>query len=350
MNGRAQRRQFFTDARDPFVIAEIGVNHDGDLDRALELVDAAVAADADAVKIQWFEAADLLSTTANLVEYQRDTGETDVREMLRRLELSSDALASVLERVHSCGLLAIATVFTPEHVPQAAELPWDLFKTASPDLINRPLIEALIATERPLIVSTGGASMAEVSAMLDWAESASIAVLHCVSRYPTPVECAALSGIGVLADSFEVPVGYSDHTTALETGALAVCCGATILEKHLTWSCTAQGPDHASSIEPDAFARYVSLARTARSMLGEPAKEPLDLEIEIISASRQSIAARHDLHAGMLLEKSDLTTMRPGTGMPPTQIAELLGRRLVRDVQRGGFLALQDVLPSEDKS
>jgi sialic acid synthase SpsE len=350
MSTRARRRQFPATARDPFVIAEIGVNHDGDTDRALALVDAAADADADAVKFQWFRAKSLISNSAELADYQRDAGETDVAGMLERLELDADAMARVLERAHDRGLLGIATVFTKELVSEANELPWDLLKTSSPDLVNRPLIESLLETGRPLIMSTGGSSMEEVREALGWTGSASVALLHCVSSYPTPPDSAALSGIGVLADELDLPVGYSDHTCELETGGIAVACGATILEKHLTWSNGAAGPDHAASLEPTCFGRYVAFARMARSMIGDPVKAPLALEIEVVAAARQSIAASQDLVAGALLQEGDLTTMRPGGGLPPARLGELLGRKLARDVKRGGLLALQDLVPVEGAS
>ena len=164
-------------------------------------------------------------------------------------------------------------------------------------------------------------------------------LLHCVSSYPTPAGSAALSGIGVLADEFDLPVGYSDHTCELETGGIAVACGATLLEKHLTWNNGADGPDHAASLEPSSLGCYVAFARTACEMIGEPIKAPLELEREVIAAARQSIAANQDLVAGALLQECDLTTMRPGSGMPPASLGELVGRRLARDVKRGDLLA-----------
>lgn len=329
------------------MIAEIGVNHDGDVQRALELVDAAADAGADAVKVQWFRASNLLSSSAELVTYQRNEGETDVASMLARLELSNSAMAQVLQHIHTRQMLGIATVFSLEDVDSAIDLPWDVFKTASPDLINKPLIRALSRTGRPLIMSTGGATMKEVSDALSWVESAPVALLHCVSSYPTPINATALGAISVL-EELHVPVGYSDHTTEISTGGLAVACGATILEKHLTWNNQAHGPDHSSSLEPSEFEEYVSFARTARVMIGEREKQPLDFEIEVVNAARQSVAASHDLQAGSLLQEVDLTTMRPGNGFPPSQIDELIGRKLARDVKRGGLLAIEDLVSQEE--
>jgi N,N'-diacetyllegionaminate synthase len=258
----------------PYVIAEIGVNHDGELERALSLTDAAADAGADAVKLQFFETDRLMSSAAKLAAYQKNAGETDPIEMLRRLELTIDEMAQVVDRAHERGIHAIVTVFSTELVEIAETLAWDAYKTASPDIVNRPLLEALAKTGKPMIVSTGAANFDE----LPIAESAIwkgnvVGFLQCVSCYPTKPIDASIGGVYCIADEYlrfwnapEVygngPVaGYSDHTTALDTGALAVRVGACILEKHLTYSTDASGPDHAASLTADQFAEYVELAR-----------------------------------------------------------------------------------------
>lgn len=347
MSGQSGRNLLPTTNCDPFVIAEVGVNHDGDPERALQLVEAAARAGADAVKVQWFRASRLLSRSARLAAYQRDTGETDVQEMLGRLELDAVAMERILERAHECGLAAIATVFSTELVAEATAMNWDFFKTASGDLINRPLLEALGSDGRPLIISTGGSSLEEVRDAIGWIGDVPLGLLHCVSSYPTPSEHAALAGIDVLAGKYGLPVGYSDHTCGWETGGLAVAAGATMLEKHLTWDVSASGPDHASSLDPGSFERYVAFARDARRMLGESLKEVLSIEETVREHARQSVAAGRDLRAGVRLTAEDLTTMRPGSGFSPALIPELLGRRLARDVDRGVLIQQDDLCPSE---
>ena len=334
---------FLPGTPEPMVIAEIGVNHDGDPDRALSLVDAAADAGADAIKMQWFEAERLLSDSADLVDYQRSSGETDPVGMLDRLALDRDAMVAVVERARCRGVKALVTVFSPELVPLAAGLDWHGFKTASPDLVNRPLLEALASDGRPLILSTGGSTMSEVGEALHWLGSGSVALLHCVSSYPTPPEDAALGAIPVLAGDFGLPVGYSDHTTDTRTGGLAVCAGATILEKHLTWSNDATGPDHAASLEPSAFAEYVAFARSARLMFGRRRKEVLPIESQVREGARQSLAPTRDLAAGTIIKASDLTTMRPGHGISPARLHEVVGSRLTRDVRRGALLHESDL-------
>jgi N,N'-diacetyllegionaminate synthase len=324
-----------------YVIAELGVNHDGSVERALELTDAAADAGADAVKLQFFRADLLLSRAARLAAYQRSAGEADPVEMLRRLELPIEGMARVVERAHARRLHAIATVFSVDLVPEADALAWDAYKVASPDIIHRPLLEAMMATGRAMIVSTGASEFAEVERAVQWLRPARgrLALLQCVSAYPTPEDQAALPGILALRE-FGVPVGYSDHTRRVETAALAVRAGAEVLEKHLTHSCSARGPDHAASLEPDAFGRYVLLARRAHAERGAdpPAIGPgfagcLPIEDEVRRVSRQSLTAARDLAAGHVLRHDDVTIKRPGTGIEPWRLDDVLGRRLARSVE-----------------
>ncbi|MCH2145814.1 MAG: N-acetylneuraminate synthase family protein [Phycisphaerales bacterium] len=347
MNATRDSSNFAPGLADPMVIAEIGVNHDGDPERALQLVDHAAGCGADAIKVQWFRASSLLSTEAALVEYQRASGEQDPASMLERLELGPSSMQEVLERARHHGLLAIATVFSPDLVGEAAALDWDMYKTASPDLVNRPLLEALAGLDRPMILSTGGATLDEVEQALGWVGDSRVALLHCVSSYPTPPEHAALGGIRALARAFDRPVGYSDHTLGWETGGLAVAAGATILEKHLTWNRSAIGPDHASSLDPELFGRYVESARRAVGMMGANTKQVLPIERAVREQARQSIAAGRDLAAGTELHAEDLTTMRPGNGIRPAAMPDLLGCRLVRDVKRGTLLQPGDLASVE---
>lgn len=333
-----------------YVIAEIGVNHDGDAERALALVDAAADAGADAVKVQVFEAERLMSRAARLAVYQENAGERDPIEMLRRLELSLAAMARVAERAKRRGIHAIATVFSVELVEGAAGLGFDAFKSASPDIVNRPLLEAMAATERPLIVSTGASTLGEVERTAKWLAPIGdrLAMLQCVSAYPTPDEDAALGGVGAIAAATKLPVGYSDHTRGIETGAMAVAAGACILEKHLTYDRRAQGPDHAASLEGREMREYVQLARRAGALDGEALlrrgapgiaataqrveKRVLEIERDVRLASRQSLVAKRSLRAGAALRREDLTIKRPGTGIEPWRMGEVIGRTLAADV------------------
>ena len=328
---------------EPYIIAELGVNHDGSLSRALELVEAAHHAGADAVKLQWFETDRLLSSAARLAQYQQQAGVNDPFAMLRGLELGSHEMQTIVESAHGLGLHTIVTVFSLELVGPADRLPWDAYKVASPDVINRPLIERLMSTGKPLLVSTGAADTQEIQSVTQWLGSHPHVLMQCVSAYPTPDESAALAGIRGLSDATSVLLGYSDHTTATDTGALAVAAGASILEKHLTLNRTGPGPDHATSLEPAQFAAYMRLAHRAHAMLGESGKRVLPIEQDVRSASRQSIVVTRRLDADHVITRDDLTIKRPGIGIEPWRMDEIIGRRLARTVEADTPLVMRDL-------
>lgn len=324
------------DGAPPFVIAELGVNHDGQAARALALVDAAADAGADAIKTQWFRADLLMSGASALAKYQADAGERDPREMLRRLELHDDAMRAIVARARARGVLAIVTIFSVELVADATALGWDAYKFASPDVINLPLLEAVAGAGKPLLVSTGAATIDEATRAHGWLRNRDAedrcAFLQCVSSYPARDDDASLGGVGALLDALPCPIGYSDHTPGVDTGALAVCAGATILEKHLTYDRAARGPDHAASLDPTQFAEYVRLARRAHSMLGARRKELLPSEADVRRVSRQSIVSTRAVRAGERITRDMLTIKRPGTGLPPFALADSIGRTARRDI------------------
>lgn len=321
-----------------YVIAEIGVNHDGSVERALELTDAAAAAGADAVKLQYFETDRLMSKAAKLAAYQRAAGETDPIEMLRRLELSLDECARVIERAHALGVHAIVTLFSLETVEPGLALPWDAIKTASPDVVNRPLLEVLAADGRPMVVSTGASTLGEVVRTVGpsgWLAEARdrLAVLQCVSSYPAPD--AGLGGIRAIADATGLPTGYSDHTEPVETGRNAVGVWAVLLERHLTYDRHAVGPDHAASLEAADFASYVNAAHGGLPAHGRTAasKGVLPCEEDVRAVSRQSVVATRAVRTGEVLTRDILTVKRPCDGtMPAADLEAIIGQRCGVDV------------------
>jgi len=331
----------------PYIIAEIGVNHDGSTQRALQLAEAAKHAGADAVKVQYFEAGALMSRACRLAAYQQAAGESDPIEMLRHLEVNIEAMSEIVRYAHSLGLGAIVTIFSLEHAPLASGLEWDAIKVASPDIVNTPLLTALASCCKPMILSTGAADGDEIGRALSICGDM---LLHCVSAYPTPDENAQLAGIAALSDlvasgqmNREIIVGYSDHTTSPDTGALAVIAGASVLEKHLTWSRGAKGPDHAASLDPALLGRYVHEAHRAQSMLGPRRIIVQPIEQEVRTVSRQSIVSKRDLRAGETLSRADLTLKRPGTGLPPWMLDHLDSRRVRRNVAADTPLTAEDV-------
>ena len=318
----------------PYIIAEIGVNHDGRLDRALELVAAAHRAGADAVKLQRFDPDLLLARSAGLASYQRDAGEADAHAMLARLSLAPGEFAQAAGHAHALGLHAIVTVFNDSLVAETDTLGFDAWKSASPDIVHRPLLGALVATGKPIIASTGAATMAEVERAVGWLGAAGngFALLHCVSSYPTPLDAANLAGVAALADRFGCPVGYSDHTRSLDTGAWAVAAGAHILEKHLTWDTAAPGPDHAASCTGDQLASYIDRAHRAHRALGSGVKAPSGIELEVRRLSRQSVVAARIIDEGEVITGRDITYKRPGTGYEPWRAGEVIGQRTARRI------------------
>ena len=333
-------------SRAPYIIAEIGVNHDGRAARARELIEAAAAAGANAVKFQYFTARHLLSRSAQFAKYQENSGAADPFDMLAALELSESDLRALVTFARQTGLDPIVTIFSLEHVPAIHELPWAAFKIASPDIINRPLIEAVADLGKPLILSTGAANEAEIHQSVEWIKTTDFALMQCVSAYPTPTHDAHLGGIGALRQIADVPVGYSDHTMDEHMGALAVAAGAALLEKHITYDTVATGPDHAMSLDPSQFARYVSLARSAAASLGERNKIVHDIEQDVRLVSRQSIVTTRQLPAGHILRREDLTIKRPGIGLAPSQLEDVIGRTIGVSIESDTVLTEDHLSPA----
>ncbi len=338
----------------PYVIAEIGVNHDGAVARALELVDAAREAGADAVKVQYFRADLLIGGAVRPAAYQRRSGEHDVRAMLRRLELPPEAIGEIVDRAHDRGLHAICTVFSTALVASVSPLGLDAIKSASPDIVHRPLLLEMLRSGLPMIVSTGASTMEEVARAVGWLAPARgrLCLLHCVSAYPAL--CAQVGAVGTLRRAFaDIPIGYSDHAPAgdASAGVLARRYGACIFERHLTWNRDAAGPDHAASDDPGQLARYIEQIHACEpdaSLTDFADKEVLDSEREVRLLSRQSVVAARDLPAGHAIDEGDLTIKRPGSGVEPWRLDELLGRRLRRPVARDMPVAWEDVEHPED--
>lgn len=331
-----------------FVIAEAGVNHDGDLQLALRLVDAAADADADAVKFQTFRADRVASPDAPKAAYQEaltPAGESQL-EMLRRLELGADGFARLQQRAHERGLVFLSTPFDVESVELLDRLGVAGFKIASPDLVNPLLLEDVGRRGRPVILSTGLADLTEVEAAVETLRAAGtheIVVLHCVSAYPAPVEEANVRAIVTMSTALRLPVGYSDHTEGDEAALAAVALGAVALEKHLTLDPSLPGPDQRASLDPESFAALVRRVRLVELSLGTGVKSPSESERRNAPTVRRSLAAAGDLAAGTTLRREMLTALRPGTGIPATQIAEVVGRRIRRALGEGELIAPDDL-------
>jgi N,N'-diacetyllegionaminate synthase len=322
-----------------FVIAEIGVNHDGNPDTAHALIEAACESGADAVKFQLFKAEVLASRDAPLAEYQsRANVATSQVEMLTRLELAPDILPSMAEHARRLGLAFIVSPFDEESARQLISQDVDAIKIASGELTNHLLLRQLSSGNRPLIVSTGMSTLTEVEDAMrvmttDGAQS-DLVLLHCVSRYPAPAETANLRAIQTMRHRFHLPIGFSDHTLGTTVALAAVALGACVIEKHLTYDIHAIGPDHAASIEPSEFATMVRSIRVVESAIGDGVKQPAPGEDEIAMVARKSLYVRNELGSGQSIKYEDLMAMRPGTGISPSRSAELIGRRVKRALPR----------------
>jgi sialic acid synthase SpsE len=280
--------------------------------------------------------------------------------MLRRLELGLSDLASIVDRAHARGLHAIVTVFNVDLVEEARGLAWDAFKTASPDIVHQPLLEAIANDDRPMIVSTGASTMGEVSRAAQWLAAARdrLAMLQCVSCYPAPE--AALGGIAAIRQTTGLPTGYSDHTESVETGALAVHAGACILERHITDDRSRVGPDHAASLDGEQFAKYVALCSSAlqadasgnmthqaeHRLEAAPTatKMVLPCERDVRQVSRQSIVARRRIEQGEVIEPEDLTFKRPGNGLEPWQMPVVVGKTARHVIAEDSLIEFKDLV------
>jgi N-acetylneuraminate synthase/N,N'-diacetyllegionaminate synthase len=325
-----------------YFIAEAGVNHDGDVDRALRLVDVAAHARADAVKFQVFRAVELTTASAATAGYQREAGQQSQREMLRRLELSDTELARVRDHCAARGIEFLATPFGIHDVDRLLTLDVRAFKIASTDLDNTPLLERVARTGLPLIVSTGAATTDEIQAAVarlrQWDAGQRLILLHCVSSYPTPLEAANLRAIGALKRAFGVPCGFSDHTRTTAAGAWAVAAGASVLEKHFTLDRAAPGPDHAMSLEPGGLREYVASVRQMERTLGSGRLGMTELEADVRAVARKSVVVACDVPRGATLQPEMLTVKRPAGGIAPDQLASLIGRQLAVDTKQDTVL------------
>jgi len=305
------------------IIAEAGVNHDGELSQALALVDAAAEAGADIVKFQAFRSRDLVAKDAPSAAYQKETtGAAEQREFLERLELSSDELARIADHCRSRHIEFLCTAFDAGMIQLLADMGMRRVKIASGELDNLPALACFGASGLPVLLSTGMATLDEVRLAVEALREAGardITLLHCTSLYPAPMESVNLRAMQTLRDSFDLPVGYSDHTLGDHVAVAAVALGARVIEKHLTLDRTLPGPDHAASMEPADFAAMCNRLRATALALGDGVKAPAPAELEVARVARKSWHAATDLAAGALLEVGDVCLKRPATGLSATR-------------------------------
>ncbi len=315
-----------------FVIAEAGVNHNGSVETALRMVDAAADAGADAVKFQMFRADELVTADAPLADYQaRGVSAKSQREMLRSLQLGVDEFRKIKTQCERRGVLFLATPFGEREVATLVELGVAAIKIASTDLTNGRLTTAAARCGVPLIASVGAATAAEIRSAVgrlrEQTGSSRLILLHCVSCYPTPFVALNLRAMGELRGEFGVPCGLSDHTIETVTGALAVASGACVLEKHFTLDRAIPGPDHAMSLEPEQLRDYIARAREAQAAMGSGGIGLSPIEADVRRVAGRSIVAASDIRMGTVLTDDLLCVKRPGGGLAPEVLPQLIGRR-----------------------
>ena len=325
------------------VIAEAGVNHNGDLKLAEKLVDAAAAAGADLVKFQTFEATKVASASADKAAYQtRNTGDAGTARdnsqlaMLRELELSTADHTHLIDHCRDRGIGFFSTGFDLDSLDYLAGLGFERFKVPSGEITNLPYLRRLASFERDVILSTGMASLGEIEAAIDAIEAAGlprrrITVLHCTTEYPAPIADVNLRAMQTIGQAFGVPVGYSDHTEGIEVALAAVALGATVIEKHFTMDRGLPGPDHAASLEPAELAAMVRGIRKIETAMGSPLKRRTASEEANAVVARKSIVAARPIAKGEAFSDENLTAKRPGTGLSPMRWDDVIGRSATRD-------------------
>lgn len=310
-----------------YLIAEAGVNHNGQMRLAHRLVDVAKEAGVDAIKFQCFDPDALCVAGAPVAEYAADNA-SDQRSLLASLALPMEGFAELAAHAREIGLEFLCTAFDAPSLDRLIELEPAAYKFASTDLTNGPLLARAAQTGKPLILSTGASDLTEIEQALDRLPGISIVLMHCTSAYPTPPEEAHLATIPALRGRFQRPVGFSDHTVGIEVAGLAIAAGTVAVEKHFTTDPSLPGPDQRLSLDPDGLGRLVAHVRHVERVVGKPRQTVFPCEADVRLVAGRSIVAARPLGAGTILAVDDLALKRPGTGIGPADLDRLMGRRL----------------------
>ncbi len=329
-----------------FIIAEVGVNHNGSIDIAKQLVDLAKDAGANAVKFQTFKTDKLVSKDAKKASYQENGTDETQGEMLQKYELTYDQFREIKEYCDSIDIEFISTPFDNESVDLLNSLDVGYFKIGSGDLTNYPLLRKVAETNKRIILSTGMSDVKEVKDALDFIDlcgyNNTLFILHCVSCYPTKLEDTNLLCLEELS-SLSPYVGFSDHTTGWLASVVAVSCGATVIEKHFTLDKNMEGPDHKASLDGPELCEFIKMIRDTEKALGTGVKSCRKDEIEVKKVARRSLAFNRDMKKGDTITYSDLIGLRPYTGICCSKYMNYVGKVLKRDVKENEFLLITDI-------
>lgn len=324
------------------IIAEAGVNHNGSIELACKLIDAAAAAGVDYVKFQTFRTENLVTRSARKAEYQArniDNNDNSQFNMLKKLELSPQDHHVLIEHCNRKGVRFFSTAFDLDSIEFLDSLGLELWKVPSGELTNFPYLRAIGKTRRPVILSTGMATLAEIHMALSvltrfGTPADSITLLHCTTEYPAPKNEINLRAMQTMSDIFGLPVGYSDHTQGIEIPVAAAAMGASVIEKHFTLDRTMEGPDHAASLEPDQLINMVKDIRNVEMAMGSGVKEPAASEIPNITIARKSIVAARMIKKNEQLTEENMTVKRPANGLSPMDWEKVVGTPAKRDFEK----------------
>ena len=339
-----------------FVIAEAGVNHNGDENLALELVDVAAKCGADAVKFQTFSANTLVSPEAEKAEYQKkSTGDGNQYSMLKALEMSDDLHRRLFQRCEELGIEFMSTPFDERAADFLLGIGMTRIKVPSGEITNIPFLQFLAGKGLPMIVSTGMASMDEIEVAVETIRDArlgaghagdlsdALTILHCTSNYPAECSDVNLRAMQTIANETGLPVGYSDHTLGLSISTAAVALGATVIEKHFTLDTNLNGPDHKASLSPQELEQLIQQIRDVERALGSAIKQPSASELPVRELVRRSVTMINSVAAGAPIKQEDIALLRPGTGIAPVHFASIAGRVAARDMLAGATLRWEDL-------
>lgn len=331
-----------------FIIAEAGVNHNGNIELAKKLIDVAKEAKVDAVKFQTFKTEKIVSRSAEMAEYQKENLKTQESqyEMIKRLELSYDSFKELKQYCEDKNILFLSTPDDEDSLDFLVELQVEQIKIGSTEVTNLNYLRKIAKKNLPIILSTGMSTLGEVEAALTtiYEEgNKNITLLHATTDYPTAYDDVNLRAMITLKNAFNIPVGYSDHTLGYEAAIAAVTMGAVVIEKHFTLDKNMEGPDHKASLDPEELKEFVVKIRNTEKLLGDGIKKPTNREKEIIEVARRSIVASYDLKKGSIITEEMLEFKRPGNGIKPDMTDVLIGRELKRDVKEDEVIKWEDI-------
>lgn len=333
-----------------FIIAEAGVNHNGDMKIAHKLIDAAAKADADAVKFQSFITEDIVTPEAEKARYQVETTGQNGRQfaMLKSLELSRDQQKELKTHCDDTGILYLCTPYEVKSADLLERIGVAAYKIASTDTTNIPFLRYIARKGIPVILSTGMSSLGEVEEAINELKlhglDGKIVILQCTSEYPAPINETNLRAMKTMEQAFGCPIGFSDHTLGIGASPWAVAAGACVIEKHFTLDRNMEGPDHRASIEPKELAKLIRTIRDVEAALGDGIKRPMPSELPNKTRMQKSLVATRSLAVGETIRGTDITCKRPGSGLPPIWFDRVVGKKTAKQIQKEEMLDLDSII------